>query len=95
METGAFKNDLGDLSALSKEELLREMGEMDFAAKDMIEYLDSRSKDKAALAAFKEICRRRAALKSVYSEKFAPLLATDITVADSWQWGEEDFPWDD
>ncbi len=79
----------------SKEALKKELWQLDFAATDMVQYLDSHPQDQSALATMKEISRQRAAVHAVYVERFGPISATDITPGDEWLWALQNFPWDE
>lgn len=78
----------------TKDELMQELYELEFAAKDMVEYLDSHPEDKSALATIQEISSQQTAVHKAYVEKFGPLQATDITPGNEWLWAMQNFPWD-
>lgn len=78
----------------SKEALMQQMYELDFAATDMVQYLDSHPEDQSALATLKDISRQRSEVHAAYVERFGPIMARDITPGNEWLWAKQDFPWD-
>lgn len=94
MENNFSESVSTNLSNASKDVLMQELYELGFAAKDMIEYLDSHPDDKSALATMREISRQQTAVQNAFVERFGPLMATDITPGNEWLWAMQDFPWD-
>ena len=81
-------------STASQESLMQEIYQLDFAAKDMTEYLDNHPDDLAAVASMKEISNKLHTAHSSYVQNSGPLFATDVTPQNEWIWAMQPFPWD-
>jgi len=77
-----------------REQLLREYGEMAFAAFDIMLFLDTHPFNSEALMAHAHYCRAAAALKNEYEMKYGPLTACSGAAANSWEWVEGPWPWE-
>ncbi len=77
-----------------REQLLREYGEVGFAAFDIMLFLDTHPFNSEALIAHAHYCRAAAALKNEYEMKYGPLTAGSGAAANSWEWVEGPWPWE-
>jgi spore coat protein JB len=75
-------------------QLLREFGAMSFAAFDIHLFLDTHPFNTEALTAFNHYCRTSNVLKDEYEAKYGPLTACSADDANSWEWVEGPWPWE-
>lgn len=82
------------MAELSKAELLKKLQSYNFAAYDMLLYLDTHSKDKKAFAIYKELVEKTMQLKKEYESKFGPLTPYSAANFDRFNWLEGPWPWE-
>ena len=82
------------MAELSKTELLRCLQEYNFAAYDMLLYLDTHADDKKAFEIFKQLVEKTRELKKEYESKFGPLTAMSAAGFDTFKWLESPWPWE-
>ncbi|KEI00694.1 spore coat protein CotJB [Clostridium botulinum] len=79
----------------SRNDLLRKITEVEFAAVDLNLYLDNHPEDSIALERFNEISRDAAKLRKAYEMSFGPLLNFGYSQSNSpWAWANDTWPWE-
>lgn len=82
-------------SNYNRSELLKKIQEYEFAAVELNLYLDNNPNDKKALYNYNCVCEALRKLKSLYEEKFGPLMNFGFGKSDCpWQWVNEPWPWE-
>lgn len=79
---------------MSKTDLLKEIQKYNFAAYDMLLYLDTHSDDKKAFELFKELAEKTKSLKNEYEKAFGPLTAMSAARLETFKWLESPWPWE-
>lgn len=77
-----------------KEQLTKELQEVDFALVELGLYLDSHPDCTKALAMYRELQEKSAALSAEYEQQFGPLVAGGSGNVDYWDWVATPFPWE-
>lgn len=80
----------------SRSQLLRSINEVSFAVNDILLFLDTHPCHEEAMAYYREMAGRRAALTEEYAKMYGPLTVDEAALSDSatWQWMEQPFPWE-
>lgn len=79
----------------SRNDLLKKITEVEFAAVDLNLYLDNHPEDSIALERFNEISRDAAKLRKAYEMSFGPLLNFGYSQSNSpWAWTDDAWPWE-
>ncbi len=73
---------------------LRQLQSANFAAYDMLLYLDTHATDKRAFGIFKSLVEKTMRLKKSYEEDFGPLSAYNSIYSDEFDWLENPWPWE-
>lgn len=73
---------------------LRQLQAANFAAYDMLLYLDTHAKDKKAFEIFKSLVEKTNRLKCEYEKDFGPLTAFNSAYKDTFDWLDNPWPWD-
>ena len=73
---------------------LRQLQGANFAAYDMLLYLDTHAKDKKAFEIFKSLVEKTNRLKKAYEKDFGPLSAYNSAYGDEFDWLKNPWPWD-
>ena len=79
---------------MNKTELLKQIQKYNFAAYDMLLYLDTHADDKKAFEIFKSLVSKTKDLKCEYESTFGPLSPTSTAKSDSFKWLESPWPWE-
>lgn len=74
--------------------LLKKIQEYNFAAYDMLLYLDTHADDKKAFKMLKSICSKKNALVKEFEEKYGPLSQGTIAEQDEFNWLNNPWPWE-
>lgn len=74
--------------------LLEQIQMYNFAAYDMLLYLDTHPDDKAAFEMFRELVAKTRALKAKYEQSNGPLTAYSSADMRSFTWLESPWPWE-
>lgn len=74
--------------------LLQKIQSYNFAAYDMLLYLDTHPDDKKAFEMFRELVAKTKSLKVQYEEANGPLSAYSAAENDSFTWLESPWPWE-
>ncbi len=80
----------------NKEQLLQQIGQVSFAAYDMLLYLDTHADDQNALSYYQEQCGVRNQLLQKYACQYGPLTIDDACKSPSgeWDWVMQPWPWE-
>lgn len=79
---------------MEKANKLREIQTYNFAAYDMLLYLDTHPDDKKAFMMFKDLVNKTMALKEAYEKEYGPLTAFSTASQSSFNWLDNPWPWD-
>ena len=77
-----------------KNQLLKEIMQTDFVLKELNLFLDTHPTNKQALNMFKVYEKKADSLKNEYAKLFSSLTPSADNSADSWQWIENPWPWE-
>jgi spore coat protein JB len=77
-----------------RNELLRKLQSADFAAYDLLLYLDTHPCCQTALDAYKEKCAEAKKLREEYEEKYSPLSPCASSEDTPWQWIKNPWNWE-
>ncbi len=75
-------------------ELLKQIQCYNFAAYDMLLYLDTHPKDKKAFEMFQELVGKTNELKCMYEKEFGPLSQFAAAGQSSFNWLDNPWPWE-
>ena len=78
----------------SRKELLYRLQAADFAAYDLLLYLDTHPCCQSALSLYKEKVAEAKALRTEYEEKYGPLTASSSSSQTPWQWIQNPWSWE-
>lgn len=78
----------------ARNNLLRNIQKYNFAAYDMLLYLDTHPKDKKAFAFFKDVVMKTKELKKQYEREYGPLTPYNAAHNDRFTWLEGPWPWE-
>ncbi len=79
---------------MNKTDLLKEIQQYNFAAYDMLLYLDTHPDDKKAFELFKSLVKKTKDLVKEYEANFGPLSAKSAAGFDTFRWLESPWPWE-
>ena len=79
---------------MNKNEMLYKVQQYNFAAYDMLLYLDTHPDDRKAFKMFRQLVEKYKKLKAEYEEKFGPLEAYSAADFDSFNWLKSPWPWE-
>ena len=80
---------------VEQENMLRNIGIVDFVTVEMTQYLDTHPLDKDALDAFTQAMRMKNQMMHDYAVKFGPLsLSVADTCGKEWKWALQPMPWE-
>ena len=82
------------MAQLSKTELLRCLQEYNFAAYDMLLYLDTHPDDKKAFELYKDQVEKTKSLKKEFEEKYGPLTPYNAARQSNFNWLDGPWPWE-
>lgn len=74
--------------------LLEQIQMYNFAAYDMLLYLDTHADDKTAFEMFRELVAKTRALKAQYEKSYGPLTAYSSADMNCFTWLESPWPWE-
>lgn len=78
----------------SRVEMLKKIQCSNFAAYDMLLYLDTHSDDKKAFRMFQALVKKTKELKCEYEEKFGPLNQFSTAMQDEFNLLDNPWPWE-
>lgn len=79
---------------MSENELKRAIQSYNFAAYDMLLYLDTHPDDKKAFAIFSSLSEKTKELKAAYQAKYGPLSIKSAARQDKFNWTKGPWPWE-
>ena len=79
---------------MDKANTLKKLQEYNFAAYDMLLFLDTHPYDKKAFLIFKDLVAKTKAAKLEYEKSFGPLCAFSSAGYDSFEWLNSPWPWE-
>ncbi len=79
---------------MTKNEKLFEIQKYNFAAYDMLLFLDTHPNDKKAFRMFKDLVEKLKMKKREYEAEYGPLEAYNAADFDTFKWLEEPWPWE-
>ncbi len=82
------------MADMSKHELQRKLQSYNFAAYDMLLYLDVNADDKKAFAIFKDLVAKTKELEKEYEQKYGPLTPYNSIYNNSFNWLKGPWPWE-
>lgn len=80
--------------ACSREELMKKIQGSNFAAYDMLLYLDTHSDDKKAFGIFQSLVNKTKELKREYESNFGPLNQFSTALQEEFNWLDNPWPWE-
>ncbi len=83
----------GGNSNMNRNDMLRRIMELEFAATDLNLYLDNHPDDREALEMFTKLCAMLKSLEHDYSRRFEPLTAGESSNQTPFQWVKTAWPW--
>lgn len=78
----------------SRSDMLKQIQCYNFAAYDMLLYLDTHPEDKKAFKMFQELVNKTNELKRVFEEEFGPLSQFATASQDCFNWLNSPWPWE-
>lgn len=79
---------------MNKQEKLYELQKYNFAAYDLLLYLDTHANDSKAFEMFRELVEKLQKLKTDYEDEFGPLEAYNSTRFGTFKWLDSPWPWE-
>ena len=79
---------------MNKTDLLKEIQKYNFAAYDMLLYLDTHADDKKAFEIFKSLVEKTKELKCEYESNVGPLSPWSAANFNTFKWLESPWPWE-
>lgn len=78
----------------SKDELMNEIMKYDFAAYELVLFLDTNPCDLKALEMHEAIINKAKCLKKKYIEHYGPITNKDASTGETWSWINSPWPWE-
>ena len=82
------------MNKLSKNELMCQIMKYDFAANELVLFLDTHPNDLKALEMHEAVVDKANKLKCLYNENFGPLTSSANKSKECWTWIESPWPWE-
>lgn len=79
---------------LYKNDLMCEIMKYDFAANELVLFLDTHPCDLKALEMHEAVVKKAKMLKELYANKFGPITSDDVKSTDTWTWIKSPWPWE-
>lgn len=79
---------------MNRKEALLKLQQYNFAAYDMLLYLDTHPCDKKAFEIFKELAKKTQEARKAFEEKFGPLSAFASASGECFDWLNSPWPWE-
>lgn len=79
---------------MDKTALLKKLQSYNFAAYDMLLFLDTHPDDKKAFALFRDLVEKTKKLRKEYECEFGPLTPYSAAKFDTFTWLESPWPWE-
>lgn len=78
-----------------QENMLHDIGVVDFVTVEMAEYLDTHTADREAMEYFNHYMRMKNQMMKDYAVKYGPLsLSVADTCSKEWKWALQPMPWE-
>ncbi|MBQ7573137.1 MAG: spore coat protein CotJB [Clostridia bacterium] len=77
-----------------KTDLLKKIQQYEFAAYDMLLYLDTHADDTKAFEMYKDLQKSAMRLKNEYKNNFGPLSTEDLASQEQFNWLCSPWPWE-
>lgn len=77
----------------SREELMKQIMEIDFVLKDLNLYLDTHPCCEQAMCLYNEFTKKCKKLKNIYAENYGPI-TVDQVYTNTWDWIKNPWPWE-
>lgn len=78
----------------TRSEMLRDVMEADFAAYDLLLFLDTHPQDKNALSMYADVVKKQEAAKKAYESAYGPLTPDAAAGKKEWAWIQSPWPWE-
>ena len=78
----------------NQEQLLRDIGIVDFVVTELTLYLDTHPQDRNAMEYFNHYNRMRNQMEREFSQKYYPLNLRLVECGSEWSWGSAPLPWE-
>lgn len=78
----------------SRNEMLRDIGIVDFVLVDLMEYLDTHPFDRNAIEYFNHYSKIKNQMMKEFSQKYFPLVKDLAESNQEWRWGMAPLPWE-
>ncbi len=79
---------------MTRQEKLYEVQKVNFAAYDLLLYLDTHPEDKKAFKMFRELVEKLNKLKCEYEAQYGPLEAYNSAYQGTFNWLDSPWPWE-
>ena len=83
-----------NVTNLSEKELMCQIMKYDFAADELVLFLDTHPYDLKALEMHEAVVKKLNLLKNIYNEKFGPITSDDVKSTEKWTWINSPWPWE-
>lgn len=77
-----------------KEQMLRDIGVVDFVLVELMEYLDTHPLDREAMEYFNHYAVIKNKMSKEFSQKYFPLTKDLAESNKEWRWGSAPLPWE-
>lgn len=77
-----------------KEQMLRDIGVVDFVLVELMEYLDTHPLDREAMEYFNHYAVIKNKMSKEFSQKYFPLTKDLAESSKEWRWGSAPLPWE-
>lgn len=78
----------------SREQMLRDIGVVDFVLVELMEYLDTHPLDREAMEYFNHYAVIKNKMTKEFSQKYFPLTKDLAESNKEWRWGSAPLPWE-
>lgn len=79
---------------MNANELMCMIMKYDFAADELVLFLDTHPNDLKALEMHEAVCKKSKNLKEIYTNKFGPITTGDVKSNKTWTWINSPWPWE-
>lgn len=78
----------------SRDQMLRDIGIVDFVLVELMEYLDTHPSDRNAMEYFNHYAKIKNQMTKEFSQKYFPLVKDLAESNEDWRWGSAPLPWE-
>jgi len=82
------------MNNLNQNDLMCQIMKYDFAANELVLFLDTHPCDLKALEMHEAVVKKSNRLKEAYVEKFGPITSDDVKSKETWTWINSPWPWE-